>query len=46
VGQSVDLRHPLSEKYLDRDIDNICRFFGKWVKANPQDIKARIKEDS
>jgi RIO kinase 1 len=45
VGQSVDLHHPLSEKYLERDINNVCRFFGKWIKTDPEKVKSIVKEE-
>ena len=43
VGQAVDIRHPMSEEYLKRDVKNLCRFFSKWTKVKPAAILKHIK---
>jgi len=44
MGQAVIKRHPMAESYLERDVRNIVRFFGKFgVKAEPNEILKEIK---
>ncbi len=45
MGQSVLIDHPLSEKYLERDLKNILRFFSKFnIKRDLDKLKLIIKE--
>ena len=44
MSQSVLVDHPFSERYLERDVRNIVRFFSKFgIKANPKEIEKSIK---
>lgn len=46
MGQAVLRKHPMAESYLERDIRNIVRFFGKFsVKAEVNEILKEIKGD-
>ncbi len=45
VAQSVDLRHPLANTYLERDVQNICNFFSKLIETNPKEIKEYIQKE-
>ena len=44
LGSAVDLRHPNSEEYLKRDINNITNFFVKrgLVVENPIDVLEKV----
>ena len=44
LGSAVDLRHPNSEEYLKRDINNITNFFVKrgLVVENPIDVFEKV----
>ena len=44
LGSAVDLRHPRSEEYLKRDINNITNFFVKrgLVVENPIDVFEKV----
>lgn len=46
MGQSVTLDHPMSRKFLERDIINIARYFKKKYGIGSEDeILARVKSD-
>ncbi len=43
MGQSVLLDHPLAMSYLERDLRNLLRFFGKFgIKRDLEDLKAYV----
>lgn len=47
MGQSVTLDHPMSRKFLERDIANIARYFKKrYGIGSEEEIWARIKSDA
>ncbi|WP_456468970.1 serine protein kinase RIO [Archaeoglobus sp.] len=44
MGQAVIRRHPMAEGYLERDVRNLVRFFGKFgVKIDAGEILSEIK---
>jgi len=44
MGQAVIRRHPMAESYLERDVRNLVRFFGKFgVKIDADEILSEIK---
>jgi len=44
VGQGVTLNHPNAEEFLNRDIHNICRYFGKLdVLTSEEDVLERVR---
>ncbi len=43
IGQGVGTEHPMAESFLDRDIQNVLRYFSKFgIKDNFEDIKKKI----
>ncbi|HSD56812.1 MAG TPA: serine protein kinase RIO [Methanotrichaceae archaeon] len=47
MGQSVTLDHPMSRKFLERDITNIARYFKKkYGIGSEEEIWARVKSDN
>ncbi len=45
MSQSVLLDHPFSERYLERDIKNVVRFFSKFgIKKDPVELQKAIKD--
>jgi len=45
IGQAVLLRHPRAEEYLERDVANILRYFGKYgIKKDLQETLKWIRE--
>jgi RIO kinase 1 len=44
LGSAVDLRHPNSKEFLERDINNISKFFAKrgLTVENPLDVMQKI----
>jgi len=44
MSQSVLLTHPNAEKFLERDVYNICKFFSKYFKIDENEILTKIKE--
>ena len=38
VGQAVDTKHPHAREWLERDVRNLCKFFSRWVSANPEEL--------
>ncbi len=46
MGQSVTLDHPLSRRFLERDISNIARYFkGKYNVGTAEEIWERLRLD-
>lgn len=44
-SQGVLLDHPLAEELLERDVSNICRYFGKFgIECNASEILKNIKK--
>lgn len=44
MGQAVTLRHPFAERYLERDVRNVIRYFSKFgVKIEPEEILKEVK---
>lgn len=47
MGQSVTLDHPMSRKFLERDITNIARYFQKkYSIGSEEEIWSRVKSDA
>ncbi len=47
MGQSVTLDHPMSRKFLERDIANIARYFQKkYGIGSEEEIWAKVKSDA
>ncbi|MBU3896692.1 MAG: serine protein kinase RIO [Nanoarchaeota archaeon] len=44
-SQSVILAHPDADKFLERDIHNVCKFFSKYLTVDPVKILEKIKND-
>ena len=44
LGSAVDLRHPNANEFLNRDINNITKFFVKrgLTVANPVDVLLKV----
>jgi RIO kinase 1 len=45
LSQSVILDHPLADEFLKRDVDNVCRYFGRYFKTYPERVLKRIKKE-
>ncbi len=46
VGQSVSIKHPMAEVFLQRDIKNVVTFFShKGVQCNEQELYNYLKGD-
>ena len=46
VGQSVSIKHPMAESFLERDIKNIVSFFSrKGVKCSAEELYNHVKGD-
>ena len=46
VGQSVSIKHPMAESFLERDIKNIVSFFSrKGVKCSEEELYNHVKGD-
>ncbi|MDM7939075.1 MAG: serine protein kinase RIO [Methanothrix sp.] len=46
MGQSVTLDHPMAQKFLERDIANVARFFKrKYAFGSMEEIWARLRND-
>jgi RIO kinase 1 len=44
VGQTVSKEHPMAEEFLERDVNNLIRYFSEFgIKANKEDIIKEIK---
>lgn len=44
IGQGVALDHPMAQEFLERDVDNVLRYFSKFgVKADREKILKSIK---
>ena len=44
IGQGVTLEHPMAERFLERDVQNVVRYFSKFgVKADKEKVLNDIK---
>ncbi len=46
MGQSVTTDHLNADVYLRRDVANIARFFGRYIKVDEKEIISIIKEEA
>jgi RIO kinase 1 len=46
MGQSITTDHLNADVYLRRDVANIARFFGKYIKVDEDEIISIIKEEA
>jgi RIO kinase 1 len=45
MGQSVTLEHPRSREFMQRDIENIVRYFKKYgIDEDPEKLYSTIRE--
>ncbi|MEE9564962.1 MAG: serine protein kinase RIO [Candidatus Hydrothermarchaeaceae archaeon] len=45
ISQGVILDHPLADEFLKRDVDNVCRYFGRYFKTDTERVLKRIKKE-
>ena len=43
VAQAVPLEHPKSLELLDRDLENLRRFFSRWVEADWEALRGKLE---
>ncbi len=43
LSHAVVREHPLAEEYLTRDVENLCRFFGKYFPIDAHKIKEQVR---
>ena len=46
MGQSVTLEHPNAREFLNRDVQNILRFFSRYgIRDKPEELLTKIQAE-